>query len=144
MGQIKMLFNGRVKIETLPSIISPVGQKTEGPARLLLEKGEMAKIYDGDGPIKYIAYIELIPGKTRGGHYHDHQEYFYIIRGEMEFEFADVDIKVNERAVVKEGDLISIDSKVAHRIKTIKAGHAIEFLKSRFKLEDVIAYPFNS
>lgn len=142
MGQIKTLFNGRVKIETLSSIISPVGQKIEGPARLLLEKGELTKIYDGEEPVKYIAYVEFIPGKIRGGHYHDRQEYFYIIRGEMEFELIDVDTKVAESAIVKEGDLIFLSSKIAHRIKTIKAGHAIEFSKNRFQLEDSTAYPF--
>ena len=143
MGQIKTLFNGRVKIETLSSIISPVGQKIDGPARLILEKGELTKIYDGEGPVKYIAYVEFIPGKIRGGHYHNRQEYFYIIRGEMEFELIDVETKVAEKAVVKEGDLVALDPKIAHRIKTIKAGHTIEFSKSRFQLEDTIAYPFN-
>lgn len=142
MGQIKILFNGKAKIETLSSIISPVGQKIEGPARLLLEKGELTKIYDEEDPIKYIAYVEFIPGKIRGGHYHNRQEYFYIIRGEMEFELADVDAKLIEKVIVKEGDLVSLDPKIAHRIKTIKSGHVIEFSKERFQLKDTVVYPF--
>lgn len=143
MGHIKTLFNERVKIETLSSIISPVGQVASGPKRLFLEKGELAEIYDREEPIKHIAYVEFVSGKTRGGHYHNRSEYFYIIRGEMEFELIDVNTKVAEKAVVKEGDLISLSPKIAHRVKTIKAGHVIEFSESRFRTEDTIAYQFN-
>lgn len=142
MGHIKILFGGRVKIETLPFITS-ITQPVEGPKRLSLEKGELAEIYDGEEPIRHIAYIELIAGKTRGGHYHNRYEYFYIIRGEIEFEFIDVDTKTAEKVNVKEGDLIFLSPKIAHQIKTIKAGHVIEFSSSRFRPEDTIAYPFS-
>ena len=143
MGHIKTLFDGRVKIEILSSIVSPIGQVVENPKRLFLEKGELAEIYNREEPIRHIAYVEFIEGKTRGGHFHNRQEYFYIIRGEMEFEFIDVDTGIAEKANVKEGDLIILSPKIAHQIKTIKAGHVIEFSGSRLKPEDTIVYPFN-
>ena len=128
MGSIKTLLNGKVKIWE--------------PKRIFLEKGELAEIYNSPEPIRHIAYIEFPKGKTRGGHYHTRHEYFYIIRGVMEMEMADSDTGAIEKIKVGEGDLISIPPKFAHRLKTIKAGHAIEFSKKRFKPEDTVKYNF--
>jgi len=126
MASVKTLLKGKVKIES--------------PKRIFLEKGELAEIYNSSEPIRHIAYIEFPRGKTRGGHYHARQEYFYIIRGEMELEIADSDTKETKKVRIKEGDLISIAPKIAHRIKTLKAGHSIEFSNKLFKPEDTIKY----
>lgn len=128
MSRVVTLLKGKVKMGA--------------PKRIFLEKGELAEIYNSQNPIRHIAYIEFPRGKTRGGHYHTRQEYFYIIRGEMELELADSDTQAMEKARVKEGDLISISPKIAHRFKTIKAGHAIEFSRKRFRPEDTIKYTF--
>jgi len=143
MGHLKTLLGEKVKIEALPSIAPSVHQPPMGPKRILLEKGELAEIYNSQDAIRHIAYVEFPEGKTRGGHYHVRGEYFYIIRGEMELEVIDADTGMAEKTTVREGDLIFISPKIAHWLKTIKAGHTIEFSASCFKPEDTIAYGRN-
>ena len=142
MGHIKIktLFDGKVKIETLSSIVSPVGQVMEGPKRLFLEKGELAEIYDGEEPIRHIAYIEFINGKARGGHYHTRPEFFYIIKGEIALKVVDVATGETAKIKVKAGDLISLQPKIAHVLKSIGPGQAIEFSNKRFNPKNTVAY----
>lgn len=142
MIRTKTLLGGKVTIEALPEVVPSSDKVMEGPKRIFLEKGELAEIYNSQDAVKHIAYIEFIEGKARGGHYHTRQEYFYIIRGEMELVAADSETGVTEKAVIKEGDLISMPPKIAHIIKTIKPGHVIEFSMDQFKPEDTIKYPF--
>lgn len=142
MNRIKTLLEGKVAIETLPAIVPSSEKIMEGPKRIFLEKGELAEIYNSQDAIKHIVYLEFIVGKARGGHYHTRQEYFYIIRGEMELTAADAETGATEKVVIKEGDLISMPPKIAHIIKAIKPGHAIEFSKDCFKPEDTTKYAF--
>jgi len=110
------------------------------PKRLFLEKGELAEIYDSAKPIRHIAYIEFIAGKTRGGHYHKRSEFFYIIRGEMTLKTADIRTGGASEATVKEGDLIFLPSKIAHSFTTVKPGHVVEFSEKRFNPKDTIPW----
>lgn len=140
MGRIKILLNGKVKIATLPLIKLPSKKVQKGPKRLFLEKGELSEIYDSSEPIRHIAYIEFLNGKPRGGHYHTRPEFFYIIRGEIALKVADVATGVAAETRVKEGDLIFLQPKIAHVLKSIGPGQAIEFSKKRFNPKDTIKY----
>jgi len=145
MNRIKTFFpKGKVKIQSLPIIVPPSAKPKKGPKRILLEKGELAEIYNSPQPIRHIAYVEFLKGRARGGHYHHRQGFFYIIRGEMELEMVDVTTGAREKTKIKEGDFISFSPKIAHIIKPIKSGHAIEFSISHFKPEDTIKYEFKS
>lgn len=139
-SQIKKIFRGRVRIETLFLLEPPFKKVVNGPKRLLLEKGELAEIYDSQVPIRHIAYVEFPKGKMRGGHYHLREEFFYIIRGKLLLKVIDVTTRATQEAVVKEGDLISIKPKIAHIFQTIKAGHVIEFSQKRFYPKDTIIW----
>ena len=144
MNHIKKFFKGKVKIQSLPVIAPSSASSKKGPKRILLEKGELAEIYNLPQPIKHIAYVEFLKGKARGGHYHHRHEFFYIIRGEMELDMIDVTTGAREKTEIKEGDFISLSPKIAHIIKPFKSGHSIEFSTSCFKPEDTIKYEFNS
>jgi len=110
------------------------------PKRLFLEKGELAEIYDSVKPIKHIAYVEFIAGKTRGGHYHTRPEFFYIIRGQMLLKTIDIKTGHAYEMSVKEGDLIFLPPKIAHSFKTLKPGHVVEFSEKRFNPKDTIPW----
>lgn len=139
-NKAKNLLNGKVKIETLP-IIKPSEKSKNGPKRLLLQKGELAQIYDSDTPVKLIAYIELIKGKIRGGHYHKSRwEATYLLRGEVELTVSDVKNGKTAKARIKEGNIFFLKPGVAHIIKVIKSGHAIEFSNKRYKEKETVKY----
>ena len=140
MGHLKALLNGKVKIAPLPLIKSPSKNVMKGPKRLFLEKGELSEIYDSSEPIRHIAYIEFLSGKPRGGHYHTRSEFFYIIRGEIILKVVDVATGVAAETKAKEGDLIFLQPKIAHALKSIGAGHVIEFSRKRFNPKDTIKY----
>lgn len=133
-----ILLNGKVSVETLP-IANSVNQN--GLKRLLLDRGELAQFYNSSEPIHLIAYIEFPDGSIRGGHYHPiREEKIYIIRGEMILAVEDIETKEHDSCNISEGDILSISPNIAHAIKTIKAGHAIEFSSKTFNPEDTIKY----
>ncbi|MFH1780766.1 MAG: cupin domain-containing protein [Candidatus Nealsonbacteria bacterium] len=110
------------------------------PKRLFLEKGELAQIYDSAKPIRHIAYIEFVKGKTRGGHYHKRTEFFYIIRGGMLLKTVDIKTGHTLEKRVKEGDLIFLPPKIAHSFTAVKPGHVVEFSEKRFNPKDTIPW----
>jgi len=136
----KFLLNGKVSVETLPIAASV---NDSGLKRLLLDKGELAQFYNSSEPIHLIAYVEFPDGSTRGGHYHpSREEKIYIIRGHMILAVQDIESGEYEVCEIAEGDLISISPKIAHAIKTVKSGHAIEFSSKTFDTAGTIHYPF--
>lgn len=140
--RIKEIFGGKVRIEKLPSYKPPFKKSIQGRKRLMLEKGELAEIYSSQKPVRFISYVEFPEGKTRGGHYHNRPEFFYIIRGEMIMRIADPTKGVIKKIAVKEGDLIFLAPKIAHILTTVRAGHALEFSEKQFSPKDSFPYQF--
>jgi len=140
--RIKKLLDGKVVIESLISYKPPFKNPILGRKRLMLEKGELAEIYSSSKPVRFISYVEFPSGKTRGGHYHNRQEFFYIIRGEMIMRVADSLKGAVKKFSVKEGDLVSLAPKVAHILTTVKPGHALEFSGKPFNPKDSFPYQF--
>jgi mannose-6-phosphate isomerase-like protein (cupin superfamily) len=106
--------------------------------RLLLPQGELAQFYSAEEGVRYIAYAELVPNGVRGNHFHDVKEEFnYVISGEILLAIEDIESKERDQVRVQAGDLIFIPTRIAHAIKTLKAGVAVEFSKVRFDPADV-------
>jgi hypothetical protein len=118
----------------------PVVEGASGPfscKRLLLPQGELARIYDGDEGMRYISYIELRAGGLRGNHLHRRkQEWVYVIQGALDLLLLDPATNARDCAHLTTGDLALIPTGVAHAMRTVQAGHAIEFSSSRFDPED--------
>src|SRR5437870_12464864 len=75
---------GKLRKFSLPVIATPVGPDAPNLKRLLLPQGELAQFYDSDEPVRYLAFIELRAGSTRGNHYHQFkEEWLYLIQGEL-------------------------------------------------------------
>src|SRR5207244_7219783 len=67
-------LSGKVLRRSLPVVQPASGSGAPSLKRLLLPQGELAQFYDGEEPIRYLAYIELRPGVVRGNHYHKVKE----------------------------------------------------------------------
>ena len=106
--------------------------------RLLLPQGELAQFYDGDEPMRYLAYIELRPGFVRGNHYHKvKEEWIYLIEGQVTLLLEDVESKEKASVSIESGDLIFIPTEIAHALQIAEPGQAIEFSKARFDATDI-------
>ncbi|MBK8458795.1 MAG: hypothetical protein IPL43_00060 [Micropruina sp.] len=70
---------------------------------LVFEAGRFARILDGE-PFQYLAYLEYLPGQTRGNHYHRiKQELLYITSGRLLAYYVDVDTGRSLELTIGEG-----------------------------------------
>jgi uncharacterized cupin superfamily protein len=110
--------------------------------RILLPQGELAQFYNADEGIRYIAFIELLPGQVRGNHYHKVKvELVYVVRGEVLLSVADIDSSASASVVLRTGDLAGIRVGIAHALRPMEPGQAIEFSSARFDPADIHRFP---
>jgi mannose-6-phosphate isomerase-like protein (cupin superfamily) len=135
------LLAGKVLKHSLP-VLTPNGPQEANLKRLQLPQGELAQFYNGEEGMRYIAFIALQPGGLRGNHYHKtKQEWMYLIEGEVELLVEDVASQKRESVLLQTGDLTRIAPGVAHALRTIKAGQAVEFSPNCYERGDVYAHP---
>lgn len=140
MNEAKIL-SGKVTKQSLPTVQPPSGPETPVLKRLALPQGELAQFYDGKAGIRYIAFIELLAGNPRGNHYHKQkEEWIYLLRGALSLILEDVASKERSTTSLMAGDLVKISTGVAHTLKIIQPGAAIEFSTARFDPTDIHRY----
>jgi hypothetical protein len=134
-------LGGRVVKWSLPIISGRPGPDAPALKRLLLPQGEVAQVHDSDEGIHYLAVLEVRAGAARGNHYHRVKvEWIYVVQARLRV--LAQDLGTNERASVTldTGDLLLIQTGVAHVLQTIEPGLAIEFSPTRFDPAD--SFPF--
>lgn len=137
------LLNGRVTKRSLPTVTGPPPPEAPELKRLLLRQGELAHFWNGEEPIRYIAYLELRPDSVRGNHYHlRKRELVYVISGEIRVLVEDPASRNRETLVLKTGDLGFIDTRIAHHYQITNPGHAIEFSSAAFDPTDICPWAF--
>lgn len=135
------LLAGKVVKQSLPILQPPTGPGSPVLKRLKLPQGELAQFYDGDPGIRYIAYIELLPGNPRGNHYHNHKpEWIYLLTGELSLVVEDIGTRKRETLTMAAGDIVKISTGVAHALQILKSGQAIEFSMAQFDATDIHRY----
>ncbi len=136
------LLMGKVHKWSLPVIEGTPTSDLPKLKRLLLPQGELAQFYDEDEGIRYIAFAQLQPGKVRGNHYHQiKNEMVYVINGEVLLALEDIGSHERATTVLKTGDLVLIPTLIAHALRPIVSGEAIEFSTARFNATDVHRFP---
>ncbi len=131
-------LEGKVSRRRLPEVDLSVSEKPR-LKRLLLPQGELAQFYDGDfGGMRYLAFLELVPGTVRGNHFHNRKrEFVYVQRGEAELIVRDMASGAQETVPLRTGDVAFIDVKVAHALRALTPGHALEFSVEKFDVADM-------
>jgi quercetin dioxygenase-like cupin family protein len=131
-------LNGKVRKHSLPVFQTTSGTGLPRLKRLLLPQGELAHFYDGDEGVRYIALIELKAGGLRGNHYHEHKdEGLYMLEGELLVTLKDPQTGEGCSLSLRAGELALIQPGVAHVLKTVHPGRAVEFSTVRFNAADV-------
>ena len=132
---------GKVVKRSLPVISGRPGPDAPTLKRLLLPQGELAQVHDSDEGIRYMAVIETLMGGDRGNHYHKiKKERIYVMQGELLMLTEDVLTKERASVRLQAGDLLLIETGIAHLLRTVEPGQAIEFSNTRFDAADT--FPF--
>jgi mannose-6-phosphate isomerase-like protein (cupin superfamily) len=135
-------LDGKVLKRSLPVLPLPLGPDAPDLKRLLLPQGELAQFYNADEGIRYMAFIELLPGQVRGNHYHNvKEELVYVIRGEVVLVAVHVGSQASASVTLRAGDLAVIQTGIAHALRTVDPGQAIEFSCARFDAADIHKFP---
>lgn len=133
-----LFFDGRLRKKSLPLFQGPPPPDATGPKRLLLGQGELANFYDGPEGIRYMAFLELRVGGVRGNHVHRVKvEHVYLFSGEMQLLAKDDQGGELVAIDLRAGDLITIEPGIAHAMKPVAAGYAVEFSPTRFDAGDI-------
>ena len=138
------ILEGRVLKRSLPALRLPLVPDPPALKRLMLPQGELAQFYDADEGIRYLAFIELLPGQVRGNHYHEiKEELVYVMRGQVLLSVADIDSKARASVTLRAGDLAVILTRIAHALRPVEPGQAIEFSPQRFDVADIYRFPLD-
>lgn len=136
------LLSGKLTKRRLPAVRPAPGLSLPVTKRLVLSQGELAQIHDGEPSIRYIATLELIPGSSRGQHYHEVKvEHFYVMRGELELAALDVESGEQACVMMESGDLVVLQPRIVHAYRIRQAGVAVEFAPTAFDPTDIHPYP---
>lgn len=137
-------MSGKVTKQTLPVFSGPTGSDAPLLKRLLLPQGELTSIHNAEEAIHYIAFIELREGGARGNHYHKlKKEMVYVIQGEVRLVVEDVATRERATVPLQAGDVATIPVGIAHVLRTVKPGQAIEFSPALFDPTDTYRYPLD-
>jgi uncharacterized RmlC-like cupin family protein len=101
--------------------------------RLTLAQGELAQFYDGADGMRYLAAIELIPGITRGNHYHlVKEEWVYVVQGDIGIWVLDRETDQREVVNARAGDFVQLPVGIGHAVEASTPGWAVEYSSARF------------
>jgi len=132
---------GKVVKRSLPVISGRPGPDAPALKRLMLPQGELAQIYDSEEGLRYLAVMETRVGSDRGNHYHKvKEEWIYVLQGKVLVDVQDIQTHARASALLGKGDLLFIQTGIAHLLRTVEPGQAIEFSKARFDAADT--FPF--
>ena len=107
-------------------------------------EGLSAMIHN-NSTIKYIAFFELQPNQSRGGHWHDDRdESVCVLAGEIEVELALADSNEVKKFAVNAGEILMINKSVAHRYTTSDGAAILEYSTKPYRFGDTHRYDFDS
>ncbi len=132
---------GNVRKWSLPVISGRPGPDAPALKRLMLAQGELAQVHDSDEGIRYLAVMEIRVGSDRGNHYHKvKEEWIYVLQGKLVVVCQDIQTSERASAPLERGDLLFIQTGIAHLLRILESGQAIEFSSARFNAAD--SFPF--
>ncbi len=130
--------SAKLTVHELPQVWAPI--PPDGGI-LVTEAGRFARIADGE-PFQYLAYLEYLPGRTRGNHYHHvKQELLYITSGRLLAYYVDIDTGRSLELTLSAGHVIRTGPRLAHAYHALEAAYAIEAAMQRFDPADTVPYP---
>ncbi|WDZ82440.1 cupin domain-containing protein [Micromonospora cathayae] len=114
----------KVQLRRLPVTEPPI---PPGGGRIQSDAGELAQIASGPDAYRFVAYLELRPGRPRGNHYHTRKtETLYVVSGRVRAVFHDLTSGRRSEAVLEPGHLVTIQPHCAHVFHALDPAQAVE------------------
>jgi len=133
---------GNVLKWSLPVVSGRPGPDAPALKRLMLPQGELAQIHDSDDGIRYLAFIEVRVGSDRGNHYHKvKEEWVYVMQGKVLVVVQDIETSARASVPLEKGELLFIQTGIAHVLRPVESGQALEFSRARFDATDIYPFP---
>jgi mannose-6-phosphate isomerase-like protein (cupin superfamily) len=137
--RMQSFFGGKALIRPLLLTDQPA-TRPEVRARLAGPKGEMVVLADTGQVIRHLAYLEFLPDRRRGDHYHKLRlEHFYLISGNISLLLEEIATGTKATVDLAPGDFGLIHPGIAHTFVPCSPGQGLEFAAEPFDLSDV--YP---
>ena len=90
------------------------------------ERRAMMNPFNGDFIARQVKVLKIKKNSTLGNHYHDYYEMFYILKGKAQYWIKDIQTEMVHSGILKEGDRLIIEPRVAHKFKMLKGTVTIE------------------
>jgi quercetin dioxygenase-like cupin family protein len=130
----------KLDIRTLPIVDPPIPL---GGGRLLTPAGELTQVINGKA-FEFAAYITFDPQsrRPRGNHYHARKtETLYVISGELEALYQDLDTHDQLSLILHGGDIVTISPRCVHAYRAIEYSQGLEFSNESYDPRDTFPYP---
>ena len=105
------------------------------------ERRDLSILFNGDFNAKQIKLIKVKKDSILGNHYHEYREMFYILKGQAKYFLEDIDLDHiattsfydrEKELTLKQGDLLIIQPRIAHKAMFHKGTITIEATESEY------------
>lgn len=119
---------------------TPEDLEASGRGYRFEKNGARTFLYHNGAEMRFLGYIEFVPGKTRGDHYHVRKvEHMCVIKGTIRAKFFPCDSPENViETILAAGDVVKIIPGCVHSYLSDEGAVAVEFSPQRFELADTI------
>ena len=108
------------------------------------ERRIMKAIFNGNFVAKQLLFFELKKNSELGGHYHDYEEIFYVIKGQLDYLLIEVKTGKKINFSVKEGQKIFIPAGFYHKAFAKKGTIFIGVTESEFISPEINNLPYKN
>ena len=75
----------------------------------------LIEVFNGEFTAKQLKILHIRSDAVLGNHYHPYRQFFYMLRGNADYNFVNIKTGERQNINVKEGDMIIIDKNIAHK-----------------------------
>jgi quercetin dioxygenase-like cupin family protein len=79
------------------------------------ERRSLIEVFNGIFTSKQVKVLKVKQDSVLGNHYHPYRQFFYMMKGNADYSFVNIESKERQDIKVEEGDLVIIDRRIAHR-----------------------------
>jgi len=90
------------------------------------KRRDILEMFNGEFIAKQIKIIKIRKGNILGNHYHPYRENCYVLNGKIKFYFEGIKTKEKGSFIMKEGDMILMNSFYAHTVESLEDSILIE------------------
>jgi quercetin dioxygenase-like cupin family protein len=114
----------------------------QGGGYIFEKEGALTMLYHNGEPMSFLAYIQFLPEKARGNHYHPRKhENVLVVSGLIRAKYL---LPQHPEDVLeltlKPGDIVSVEPGCVHSYVAVTGGVGLEFSRERFELRDTVRY----